>query len=139
MTFLLDTCVVSEFGKPRAHPGLVDWLAAQPESSLFLSTITVGEIKKGIASVRQEVRRQRLRTFLEGAVIDRFRGRIVETNEAVWRRWGALAGAAERRGQPLPVIDGLLAAVALTHGLTVVTRNEADFARCEVPLVNPWR
>jgi predicted nucleic acid-binding protein len=98
----------------------------------------VGELEKGIARHRDATRRKRLRAFVEGEIIERFGERILATDEAVWRRWGVLCGAAEREGRPLPVLDALLASVAQVHGLTVVTRNEADFVRCEVPVLNPW-
>jgi predicted nucleic acid-binding protein len=80
----------------------------------------------------------RLREFIEVEIVERFRERIIATDEPVWRRWGALCGAAERAGKPLPVLDALVAAAAQVNGLTVVTRNAADFERCDVPVVNPW-
>lgn len=139
MSFLLDTCFVSEFTRRRADEGVVRWLAAQDESALYLSAVTVGELEKGLAQLRDVGRRKRLRGFIEVEIIERFRGRIVCPDQQVWRRWGALCGASERTGGgPLPVVDALIAAVAQVHGLTVVTRNEADFARCEVPVLNPW-
>ena len=138
MSFLLDTCFVSELSKRRRDPGVIAWLDEQDEAELFLSTVTVGELEKGLTGHRDPVRRKRLREFIEVEIIERFRERMVGTDEPVWRRWGVLCGAAERSGKPLSVLDALIAAAAQVHGLTVVTRNEADFQRCDVPLVNPW-
>ncbi|MBL8915471.1 MAG: type II toxin-antitoxin system VapC family toxin [Archangium sp.] len=138
MSFLLDTCVLSEFAKRVPSPVVSRWLDEQEERGLFITTVSIGEMEKGIAALRDAGRQRKMRTFLENAIVDRFRERILETTGVVWRRWGALSGAAQRVGKTLPAIDGILAAVALTHGLTVATRNEADFKRCGVSLVNPW-
>ncbi|MDP1827253.1 MAG: type II toxin-antitoxin system VapC family toxin [Archangium sp.] len=138
MSFLLDTCVVSELTKRRCDPGVVEWMEEQDETRLFVSTVTVGELEKGLVGVADPTRRRRLREFLEVDIVERFRERTLQTDEAVWRRWGLLCGRAEDEGAPLPAIDALIAAVAQVHGLTVVTRNEDDFARCDVPVLNPW-
>ena len=138
MSFLLDTCFVSELTKRKRDEGVIRWLDEQDEAELFLSAVTVGELEKGLAKLRDPVRRRRLRAFIETEIFERFRERTVGMDDRVWRRWGALCGAAERAGAPLPVLDALVAAVAQVNGLTVVTRNEHDFARCEVPIVNPW-
>lgn len=138
MSFLLDTCFVSELTKRRSDEGVIAWLEEQDEAELFLSTVTVGELEKGLVAQRDAARQMRLRAFIEVEVIERFRERMLPTDERAWRRWGALCGLAERRGGPVPVLDALIAAVAQVNGLTVVTRNEADFARCEVSVLNPW-
>jgi hypothetical protein len=111
----------------------------QDEGALYLSLVTVGELEKGLTGVTDPVRRRRLREFLEVDVVERFRERTLPTDEAVWRRWGLLCGRAENEGAPLPAVDALIASVAQVHGLTVVTRNEDDFERCDVPVLNPWR
>ena len=138
MSFLIDTCVVSELTKRRRNPGVVAWMQEQDESGLFLSMVTVGELEKGIAGVTDTTRRRRLREFLEVDIVERFRERTLATDEAVWRRWGLLCGRAENDGSPGPAHRRLIAAVAQVHGLTVVTRNEEDFSRCDVPVLNPW-
>jgi toxin FitB len=138
VSFLLDTCFVSELTRPQPDPGLIRWLEEQDEAELFLSEVTVGELEKGLHQLRDSKRKQRLRELVENEVIERFAERTVPTDERVWRRWGSLSGAAARAGRPLPVLDALVAAVAQVHGLTVVTRNTTDFERCDVPVVNPW-
>ena len=139
MSYLLDTCFVSEFTRKRADEGVAEWLASQDESEMYLSAVTVGELEKGLSRLKDTGRRKRLRAFIEMEIIERLRGRILVTDEQVWRRWGVLCGTSERAGKgPLPVLDALIAATAQVHGLTVITRNEADFTRCEVPVLNPW-
>lgn len=138
MSFLLDTCVFSELTKRRSDPGVVRWMEEQDESALYLSMVTVGELEKGITGVRDPTHRRRLRDFLEAEIVERFRDRILPTDEAAWRRWGQLCGQAERKGAPIPVVDALIASVAQVHGLTVVTRNQGDLVRCDVPVLNPW-
>jgi toxin FitB len=138
VSFLLDTCFVSELSKRHRSPGVIAWLAEQSEEDLFLSAVTIGELEKGLAKLRDTVRARRVRSFVETEVVDRFRERTLATDEAAWRRWGKMCGEAERVGKPMPVLDALIAAVAQVHGLTVVTRNEGQFIRCGVPVVNPW-
>jgi toxin FitB len=139
VSFLLDTCFVSEFTRRRPDDGVLRWLDDQDEAALYLSTVTIGELEKGLARVRDAGRRKRLRAFIDVEIVERFRDRIVCPDEQVWRRWGVLCGVSERSGGgPLPVLDALIAALAQVRGFTVVTRNEADFVRCDVPVLNPW-
>src|SRR4029077_11665467 len=100
--------------------------------------LTLGEIRKGLAALAQGRRRTRLETWLEVELRARFSGRVLPIDEQVADRWGLLAAQAKRKGIPLPIIDGLLAATALHYNLTVVSRNSSDFASAQVPVVNPW-
>ena len=138
MSLLLDTSVVSEFVKKAPDENVVAWLSSQDEESLYLSVLTLGELEQGIAKLRPSTRRDRLRVWVTRDLATRFAGRILPIDIPVAARWGALTGDAEKRGEPLPVIDSLIAATALEHLLSVVTRNIADFERCGVPCVNPW-
>jgi hypothetical protein len=138
MSWLLDTCVLSEYIKKAPAPGVIAWLDEQDEASLYLSVITLGEIAKGILKLRatDPARSQKLTAWL-GAVEQRFAGRILSLDSAVLHAWAQLAAQAELAGQPLPVMDGLVMATAQCHGLTVVTRNVRDFGL--LPQVfNPW-
>jgi len=139
VSFLLDTCVVSEFTRPRADPGVIEWLALHDESALFLSEVTLGELEKGLAKLPQGTRQKRLRAFVEVEVLERFADRVLPVDGRAWRRWGALTGAREREGRPVPVLDALLAATAWLHDISLVTRNERDFTGLGVRIVNPWR
>jgi len=136
--FLLDTNVISELVKPRPEPAVVRWVEETDENLLYLSVLTLGEIRKGIAVLQKSVRRVALEAWLESDLRLRFSKRILPIDEGIADRWGALAGQAQNDGRALPVIDGLLAATAIHHNLTLVTRNTSDIAATGVLLFNPW-
>ena len=138
MSFLLDTSVISELVRPAPDNNVIEWLRGIDEASLHLSVLTIGEIEKGIAKLPASARREKLETWVRRDLADRFRERLLAIDSTVAATWGRLAGEAESRGEPLPVIDGLIAATCLAHDLTVVTRNVADFQRCGARCFNPW-
>jgi predicted nucleic acid-binding protein len=135
--FLLDTNVISELVRPKAEPKVRAWVADTDESLLYLSVLTLGEIRKGIAGLQNAARRVALEAWLDGDLSLRFTNRILSIDQAVADRWGRLAAQAGRKS-PLPVIDGLLAATALHYNLTLVTRNTKDVAVTGVPVFDPW-
>jgi len=137
--YLLDTCVISELAKPEPDPGVVQWLSDADETGLYLSVLTLGELEKGIAKLPSSVRRRKIETWVREDLAERFRGRLLPVDEKVAERWGMLSGESESRGQPLPVIDALVAATGLVHGLTVATRNTGDLERCGARCFNPWK
>jgi predicted nucleic acid-binding protein len=136
--FLLDTNCISELIRSQPEPRLMDWMRAADESLLYLSVLTLGEIRKDAAILPQSKRRTYLESWLELDLQVRFSGRILAIDNAVADRWGWLTAEAEHKGRPLPAIDGLLAATALHHNLTVVSRNVSDFTNTQVPVLNPW-
>lgn len=136
--FLLDTNCISELVRPKPDPGVMDWMDAVDEDLLYLSVLTLGEIRKGVAGLPQGKRRAHLETWLEVDLQTRFSGRVVPVDAAIADRWGLLASEAKRKGKLLSVIDGLLAATALHHNLTVVSRNASDFTTTQVRVLNPW-
>ena len=136
--FLLDTNVISELIRPKPDAKVVQWIGETDESILFLSVLTVGEIRDGIERLDVGRRRGRLESWLEIDLRARFRDRILPIDEAIAERWGALSEIAVAKGKPIPVIDGLLAATAIHHDLMLVTRNGSDVAGTGVPIVNPW-
>ena len=136
--FLLDTNVVSELRKARAgkaDPNVAAWARSVPVGSLFLSVIVVHELELGVllAERRDPAQGAVLRTWLDGYVLPAFAGRILPINVAAAKR-----GAALSVPDPRPVRDGLIAATALVHALTVVTRNVSDFVPTGVAVLNPW-
>lgn len=139
MGYLLDTCVLSELAKPRPNAGVLAWLEAADETQLHLSVVTFGELEKGIARLPASARRRKLEQWLRQELAARFDGRLLDVDRKVAQRWGAISGASEARGAPLPVIDALIAATGLVHGLDVVTRNTADLERCGAHCLNPWQ
>lgn len=138
MKYLLDTCVISELVRPAPQESVREWLRQQDEPSLFLSVLTLGELQKGVSKLADGTKRRRLQAWLDRELPLRFSGRLVAVDEAVALRWGAICGAAERTGRKLPVVDSLLAASALSAGLTLVTRNKSHFEATGVVIVDPW-
>jgi len=136
--FLLDTNCISELVRVEPDRRVMEWMDAADESLLYLSVLTLGEIRKGLASLAQGKRRTRLETWLELELQARFARRILPIDAPVADRWGLLAAQARLKGATLPVIVGLLAATALHYNLTVVSRNAADFASTQTPVLNPW-
>jgi predicted nucleic acid-binding protein len=106
---------------------------------LFLSVLSLGEIQKGIARLADETRARLLKQWLDVEVRAKFAGRVLPLDEETLLAWGDLAGAAERRGKTLPVVDGLLAATALVHHLTFVTRDALDLAAAGIEVLDPWK
>jgi predicted nucleic acid-binding protein len=136
--FLLDTNCISEFMSLRPERRVLDWLDGTDERLLFLSVLTLGEVRKGIEGAAPGKRRARLESWLEVELPARFAGRVLPIDHAVADRWGSLAAAGKRRGRPLATIDGLLAATALEHDLALVSRNVGDFAGIGLSVLNPW-
>ena len=138
MSWLLDTCAISEYAKKAPAAKVIAWLDEQDETSLFISVITLGEIEKGILKLRatDASRSQKLTAWL-GLVEQRFSGRILPLDTAALHVWAQLSANAELAGKPLPVMDGLIMATAQCYGLTVVTRNVQDFAHYP-QVLNPW-
>jgi len=136
--YLLDTCCLSELFKTAPDTGVAQWLSAQPLEELFLSVITIGEIQKGIARLPESSKSRRLRAQFEH-FMEVYDDRIIVLDRDILIRWGLLCAKAEMKGHSLPVLDSLIAATALAHGMEVVTRNVKDMERCGVNVVNPWK
>ena len=137
--YLLDTNCISELVRRKPEPRVMAWMHAAEETLLYLSVLTLGEIRNGLAGLPQGKRRTHLETWLEIELGARFAGRILPIDVAVADRWGLLASTAKREGKTLSTIDGLLAATALHHNLTVVSRSVSDFADMRVQVLDPWK
>lgn len=136
--FLLDTNVVSELVKPNPDARVVQWVQSTQESLLYLSVLTIGEIRKGISALPAGNKRILLESWLSNDLTLRFTNRILAVDEAVAERWGLIAANAAAMGAPLPVIDGLLAATALQHDLAFVSRNLSTLHVDGLSTLNPW-
>jgi len=139
MRCLLDTCVISELIASRPDPHVVAWVNALDDEQTWLSVITLGEIKRGVARLPDSHRKERLARWLEEDLLARFHGRIADINADVMLAWGELAARLEKKGRTLPAMDSLIAAIALHGDFALVTRNERDFMDTGVQVVNPWQ
>jgi toxin FitB len=137
LSFLLDTCVISDAAK-NADPGLEQWLRAQSPLDLHLSVLSLGEIRKGVELLPTGKKREKLRVWLDHDLPSQFAGRLLQITPEVALEWGRLTAVAQQSGRQLPVIDGLLLATAQVHGLVFVTRNINDIQGRGVPHLNPY-
>lgn len=135
MSYLIDTNVLSELRRKTPDPHVLRWMSQRPASTLHLSVLTLGELRKGIATLPDGDRKSRLLDWLEVELVAFFSGRVLAIDAATADLWGRLMAHA---GRPLPAIDSLLAATALRHGLTLVTRNVRDFQHPSLTVINPW-
>jgi tRNA(fMet)-specific endonuclease VapC len=138
MTFLLDTCVISELVAKQPNLHVVQWVDSIDEDKLFLSAITIGEIKRGIEKLADSSRKSALAEWLEGDLLIRFIDRILPIDVPVMLVWGQLTADLEKQGRRMPAIDSIVAATCLHGKLDLVTRNESDFAHSGVTVINPW-
>lgn len=138
MSYLLDTCVVSEPTKPRPAAPVLAWLRSVDAGSMHLSVLTIGELERGIERLADGARKRGLRSWLE-ELRGEAQERLLPVTDAIATEWGRLLASAEKRGGVLPVVDALIGATAIVHGLTVVTRNTSDIARTGAAILDPWR
>jgi tRNA(fMet)-specific endonuclease VapC len=139
MKFLLDTCIISELMAKRPNQAVMQWIDSVDEDRLYLSVITIGEIRKGIAKLADSPRKLELQEWLSDHLLSRFSDRIVVIDTGVMLDWGQLVGNLERLGKPMPLMDSLIAATVLCEGFVLVTRNEADFECADVRILNPFK
>lgn len=135
MSYLLDTNVISELVRPKPAKAALAWFENIPSDALYISVLTLGEIRKGVERMPDGARREKLRLWLEHELTDWFGTRILPVDIPVADRWGKLIA---HMGRPVPSIDSLLAATALHHELRIVTRNQKDFDYPGLEVINPW-
>jgi predicted nucleic acid-binding protein len=138
VSFLLDTNVVSEWVKPRPNAAVVAWTAEADEDRVFLSVVTLAELRHGIERLAPGKRRRRLDEWLREELPLRFEGRVLALDAVIASLWGKLVARSEAAGHPINAMDAFIAATAEAHALTLVTRNTADFAGSVSAMVNPW-
>ena len=138
MKYLIDTCIISELIKTRPSKKVVEWVSFESEENFYLSVLTIGEIQKGISKLADSKKKEKLQSWITIDLKDRFTGRILDIDLEVAQKWGEMQGNAEKKGQVMPAIDALIAATAVCHGLTVVTRNIQDMQHSGARLFNPW-
>ncbi len=136
--WLLDTNILSEMRRPRPEPKVASFIATQPLDRLFVSTVTLAELRFGIERLADHARRADLHHWLTNQIRPMFNGRVLEITEDVMLEWRLIVEEGKQMRHTFPQPDLIIAATAIVFGLTVVTRNHADFARTRAPVFNPW-
>lgn len=136
--YLLDTCVISEFVKPRPDERVVNWLNAIDPEKAYLSAVTIGEIQNGISLKPASNRRTQLEIWLHETLPQQFAGRILDLDAESFVTWGRMTARQKEIGRPMAIMDSLIAATALQQRMVLVTRNVSDFTADELYVLNPW-
>jgi predicted nucleic acid-binding protein len=136
--FLLDTNIPSETLRPVPNANVSAWLQSQRQKIQFISVVTIGELRRGATLLPRSTKRTQLEHFIDVAIPLWFSDRVLPVTKAIAERWGVLDGQRQAAGRPLGVADGMIAATAMEHSLTLVTRNSKDYQGLEVTLFNPW-
>lgn len=139
MNYLLDTCVISELVAKHPNPRVTQWIDQTEETNLYLSVLSIGEIRKGIEKLPDSERKSALNLWLREQLLVRFKDRLLPIDVDVILQWGQLTGVLELEGKAMSAIDSLIAATALRGGLTLVTRNDDDFCQTGLPILTPWK
>ena len=137
--FLLDTCALSELVAKRPNPHAVETIADLPDEQWFIAAASVGEIRRGIDELPDSARRNFLDNWFHEHIRGIYLQKIIVFNVDEATTWGTLVATLRRQRRPMSVVDSQIAATALVHGLTIVTRNEKDFTAAGVKILNPWR
>lgn len=139
MNYLLDTNVISELISKSPNAGVIEFLNVTEEKSLFLSVITLGEIKAGIEKLPDGNKKEKLKNWLEIDLLNRFNERIIDVDLGVMMLWGEIVSQSQSLGRPLPIMDSLIAAQCALNNLTLITRNQKDFENLSLTLINPFK
>jgi toxin FitB len=138
VNYLLDTNVLSEFKRHRPDENVVEWTRNVDEDRTFISAVTIGELRRGVALLSQGRRKTELDVWIRHDLLSRFDGHILDVTPTTAEMWGELMAEARIRGFGLHPIDAFIAAAARVHKLVLVTRNMKDFSNLDIDLVNPW-
>lgn len=134
--FLLDTNIPSELSRPAPEHRVSSWVASQGD--LYMSAVSIGELRKGIHLLPQSKRQIQLESWFDQFLLPLVANRVLPVTQEIGDLWGRLSAERQNKGNPLAMADGLIAATALEHNLTLVTRNVKDFVNLGLALLNPW-
>lgn len=135
---LLDTNVVSELSREQPSPKVLQWLEEESPQRLYVSTVTVGELLRGVHHLPDGFKRLRYESWITNQMLPSFLDRILAFDQEAAMIWGRLLGEGDRAGRPRPMIDAQIAAIAIRHDLAIATRNTKDFSGLGIEIVNPW-
>ena len=139
MRYLVDTNIISELVKKSPDPRVVDFLEKLDDEELFLSVVTIGEIKFGIEKVTSTTKKEELKLWLYNGLLEEFSDRIVNIDAEIMIKWGTVSYMLQSSGTPMPIMDSLIAATCLTKNFVLITRNEKDFKNLDVEIINPFK
>jgi len=137
--YLLDTNVISEFISKNPNQKVVDYILTLDETDLYLSAITIGEIKVGIEKLDNSRKKDILLQWLEKDLLNRFDNKIIPVDTDVMLKWGAINNKLKKLGTPLPIMDSLIGASCEVYNMTLLTRNEKDFKNISIQIINPFK
>lgn len=138
MNYILDTNIISELISAQPNQKVIGWLKGLDAKQTFLSVITIGEIRKGIAKLPESLRKKNIQDWFDDELLVQFEERILPLDLSVILLWGELVGELEKKGRKLPPLDSLIAATTKYYNYTLVTRNEKDFDGIEIVVFNPF-
>ncbi len=138
MKYLLDTNIISEFISQTPNKNVIDYILTLNENDLYLSVITIGEIKAGIEKLDNGSKKEKLLHWLENDLLNRFQDRIVDIDTTVMLQWGSINNRLKQLGKPLPIMDSLIGATSEIKDFILITRNEKDFKNLNIKVVNPF-
>ena len=138
MSYLIDTCCISELVNNKPNPNVVKWFTDRDELSIYLSVITFVELRKGIEKLHNSKKKKELNQWVKKDLNQRFKNRIINITIEEVKKGGVILAASEKNGKPLPAIDSLIADTTLVHDLSVVTKNTQEMEGSGVEVINPW-
>ena len=138
MNYLLDTNIISELISKKPNQKVIDFINSLDENNVFLSVITIGEIKSGIQNVQDQNKKEKLSYWLNNDLLQRFDNRIINIDTNIMLSWGEINQQLKTIGKPLPIMDSIIGATCISLDFTLVTRNEKDFQNLDIKIINPF-
>jgi len=141
LKYLLDTNIISEFVSKKPNQKVLDYVSSLDENDVYLSVITIGEIRFGIEKLDKEKQKKKIKSlsdWLNNDLMQRFDGRVLDIDMKIMLKWGEINAQLQKIGKPMPIMDSLIASSCLAKEFVLITRNEKDFYSFEIEMVNPF-
>lgn len=138
MKYILDTNIISELISKKPNKKVIIFLQNISDDDLYLSVVTIGEIKFGIDNLQDSEKKKKLLNWLYNDLFKRFEGKIVDVDSDIMLKWGYLTSTLKKKGKPMPMMDAMIAATSISKNFTLITRNEKDFSNLDLEIINPF-